>query len=243
MTTRLRALALIVLCVPYMASAEGEEIRTMPWGERHKLITPNAQTEAGGEAIGEEVVEEVYDPVQTLKNVERYLNSIKTIKSEFSQVEPDGSLASGTMYLKRPGKMRWEYKPPTPVLMIADGKNLTYYDYELDQLNHLPLDGSLASFLVRPNIKLDDNALRIVNFREGADSIRFTILQTAKLDEGSLTLEFSRNPIRLRSMIITDAVGQATSIKLSNAKYDLPIEKSLFVFDNPREFRIRNYQR
>jgi outer membrane lipoprotein-sorting protein len=174
------------------------------------------------------------NPIATLRRVEVYLNDIKTITANFTQVAPDGSLTSGKLFIKRPGKMRWQYDPPTPVLMLSSGNTLTFYDYELDQTTQVPLDDTLAGFIARPNIKFDDDALRVINFREGANSIRFTILQTDKTDQGSLTLELSDNPLKIQNIIVSDAAGQMTTISLQDARYDLALDDQMFDFENPR---------
>lgn len=183
------------------------------------------------------------DPVTTLRRVETFLNNISTLTADFIQISPDGSSAEGKMFLKRPGNMRWQYAPPTPILMIANNNVLTYYDFELDQTSQLSLDDSLAGFLARPNIKLDDEALRIINFREGNGSIRFTILQTNKQDEGSLTLEFSDSPLKIENMIVADATGQVTTIKLQKTQYEVPLSQSLFTYQDPRKPRERGHRR
>lgn len=183
------------------------------------------------------------DNLATLARVETFLNNITSLTADFIQVSPDGSTAEGKLFLQRPGNMRWQYEPPTPILMIAASNVLTYYDFELDQESQMPLDDSLAGFLARPVIKLNDEAFRIINFREGNGSIRFTILQTNKQDEGSLTLEFSDNPLKIENMIVTDAAQQMTSIKLQNTQYGIPLDKSLFTYEDARKSRVRGYRR
>jgi outer membrane lipoprotein-sorting protein len=174
------------------------------------------------------------DPVVTLRRVEEYLNNIQTITSDFNQVAPDGSLAEGKLYIKRPGKMRWQYSPPTPVLMVSNGDTLTYYDYELDQISHVALDDTLAGLLAQPNIDFEADDLRVINFREGANSIRFTLLKTGQLDEGTLTLELSDKPLKIENLVVSDAAGNITSIQLQDAQYNLALDDELFTFENPR---------
>lgn len=183
------------------------------------------------------------DQTATLKRVESYLNSITTMTAKFNQIDPEGGLTSGKMFLKRPGKMRWQYNPPTPVLMVSSGDVLTYYDYELDQLNQIPLDDSLAGFLARPKIKLTDKSLKISNVTAQANAIRLTITQVNKPDEGKLTLEFSDNPLKINNFIIADANGRSTSVQLQNTRFGDPIADELFVFDNPRKNRARRYRK
>ena len=87
-----------------------------------------------------------------IASVEKYLSGLTTIVADFTQIAPSGNLVSGKFYLERPGKMRWQYDPPTPVLMLADGNFLIFYDYELDQVSHIPLQDTLAGFLARKTI-------------------------------------------------------------------------------------------
>lgn len=175
----------------------------------------------------------------TLQRIERYLNSLTTIESEFVQVAPDGSLASGRFFLKRPGKMRWQYEPPVPVLMISNGTTLVYYDFELDQISHIPLDETLAGFLAQEQIRFTPEAVKILELKAQDGVIRLRLTQTSKPDEGELTLEFSDAPIQLRNMIVKDASGQETNVSLNNARFGLPLENKLFIFRDPRIFKER----
>jgi outer membrane lipoprotein-sorting protein len=170
----------------------------------------------------------------TISRVATYLSGLSTIVADFTQVAPDGSLASGTFYLQRPGKMRWQYNPPTPVLMIANGSQFVYYDYELEQVSYIPLDSALVGFLAQEKIVFGDKVG--ITFFEAQDRvIRIGLAQIDKPTEGRLTLELSDNPMQIRRMIVTDASNQVTSIALSGAKFDQKLDKSLFIFNDPRQ--------
>ncbi len=180
--------------------------------------------------------EKVASSKYTTQRIERYLSGITTIVSDFTQVAPDGSLANGKFYMQRPGKMRWQYNPPTPVLMVSSGTELVYYDYELEQVSHIPLDGSLISFLGRDKITFGGN-VGITQFENEANAIRIEVAQTAKPSEGRLMLEFSDKPLTLRNMVVTDATGQVTTVALQNAQFGVKIDPELFVFTDPRKKR------
>lgn len=180
------------------------------------------------------------DKEAEIKRLENYLSSLTTLVADFNQVSPDGSLATGKFYLKRPGKMRWQYNPPTPILLVSDGKTVTYYDAELDQINYVPLDSTLAAFLTQPVIKMDSKATKLVDFKDKDGIVRATIIQRAKPDEGALTLEMTKNPIQLKQMQIADAAGSVTSIQLQNATFGPPLQDSLFLFTDPRGTKKRN---
>ena len=171
------------------------------------------------------------DDKAAVERVEKYLTGLSTIVAEFVQIAPDGGMADGTFYLSRPGKMRWQYNPPTPILMVADGKFLIFYDYELDQTSYIPLQETLAGFLARETIVFGTDLL-VTDVKQGAGSLRLTVIQSAKPDDGSLTLEFADNPLQLRNMKVVDATGQETTVSLANARYGQKLDKSLFVFED-----------
>jgi outer membrane lipoprotein-sorting protein len=172
-----------------------------------------------------------------LARLETYLNSLSTIVSDFTQIAPDGGLTTGKFYLKRPGKMRWEYNPPTPILMIANGRTMVYYDSDLQQVSHLPIDSTLASLLARERIDLKAPDLKVESLTRAAGVLRITISQKEKPEEGSVTLEFSDSPLQIRNMVVTDAEKQTTSVSFSKAQFGKPLSKSLFVWVDPRQKR------
>ena len=96
---------------------------------------------------------------QDLKDVHRieaYLTGIKSLKARFQQFSQNGGLIYGNIYLRRPGRLRIEYDPPVPVLIVADGTWASFYDTELDQLNQAPLGSTPAWFLLRDPVSLTD---------------------------------------------------------------------------------------
>lgn len=175
--------------------------------------------------------------------VEAYLSGISSIVANFTQTSADGSAGAGKFYLKRPGKMRWQYAPPTPILLVSDGKVVTYYDAGLDQVTYIGVDDTLAGFLAKKEIKLDSASTRITKFEHKDGIIRITIVQTKKPADGSLTLEFTDKPIELKSMIAVDATGNATTVKLAGAQFGPVLDDKLFVFEDPRGVNHRRNKR
>ena len=178
-----------------------------------------------------------------IQRVEEYLTNLYSIVADFNQVDAGGGVAEGKFYLKKPGKMRWEYKPPTPILLVSNGKVMTYYDSELDQVNYIAFDDTLAGFLAQEKITLTSKSAQLVDFVAKEGVIRATIVQRQKPDEGSLTLEFSDKPLQLKQMVVTDARGQRTNIQLQNATYGENLPDSLFKFEDPRGLGKRSRAR
>jgi outer membrane lipoprotein-sorting protein len=71
------------------------------------------------------------DQKADVDRVQSYLNGIRTLASRFQQYSGEGNHATGQLWLERPGRMRFEYDPPVPLLLVANGKNIFYYDKEL----------------------------------------------------------------------------------------------------------------
>lgn len=170
------------------------------------------------------------DLVDAALKVQNYVNGLETLQAEFTQVGPEGTVSTGTLYLKRPGKMRWEYDAPTPIIMISNGDTLIHYDKELDQVSYLSLEDSLAQLLTQPDLDFRDEALRVVNVAEGAGRIKLTLLQTNKPEEGALSLVMQTQPLRLKQLFIADANNQVTQITLEKVQTDKALKESLFEF-------------
>ncbi len=172
-----------------------------------------------------------------LARVEAYLNGVKTIRARFMQISSTGELAEGDFYLLRPGKMRIEYRPPVPVLIVADGTWLIYYERELGQVSYIPLDSTPAGILVADKISLRDDAVTVTGFERESGTVRVTLVRTESPEEGSLTLVFSDKPLALRKWTVVDAQGVVTNVSLIDASYDVPVDPNLFRFKNPKIFK------
>lgn len=164
---------------------------------------------------------------------EAYLNDIRTLKARFLQSAPDGSVAEGVLYLSRPGKLRLEYDPPTPLLIIGNYQLLVYHDTQLKQTTQVPLSSTPAGILVSPKIDLNGAELTVTGFsdKEGLD--RVTVTQTDEPQAGSITLVFTREPYQLRQWVVKDPQGQLTTVTLSDTRPGVALDQKLFIFNDP----------
>lgn len=169
---------------------------------------------------------------EVVTQVEAYLNGMETLSAEFLQVAPDGSLSTGKFYLKKPGRMRWQYNPPTPLLMVADGEYFIIYDFELEEITHVDLDDTIMSFLARKPLKL---ASPVVVEEAVAEPgvLRVCLRKEKEKDGGTLTLIFDRQPLQLRQMVIEDAVQKTTQVTLENLQTGGTLDDELFRFTDP----------
>jgi len=168
------------------------------------------------------------------QRIEQYLNGIHTLAGRFQQYAPDGTTVGGKVYLSRPGKMRFEYDPPSPILLIADGTFVVYVDNKLKQVTYLPIGSTPAWFLLRDKVSLEDG-VTITKFVHEPGVIRVTVVQTKSPDDGSLTMVFSDKPLDLKQWTVVDQQGKTTTVALSEVRYDVPVSPQLFTFVDPRK--------
>jgi outer membrane lipoprotein-sorting protein len=169
-----------------------------------------------------------------LTYIENYLNLVRTVEASFLQVSSNGEFARGRVYISRPGRMRVEYDPPAPHLIVANDGILVYVDRELGQRSHVPLSATPAAILLAPSIRLRDGELRVIDFRASDGGAQLTVVQKDSPGEGSLTLLFSDPPLSLRQWTVTDAQGISTTVTLENPVFDKPLPGRLFQADDPR---------
>ncbi len=115
------------------------------------------------------------DQKAEVDRVQSYLNGIRTLSSRFQQSSGEGSQATGQLWLARPGRMRFEYDPPVPVLLVANGQNIFYYDKELQQVSELRVNETPAGFLLRDQITLSGD-ITLTRFEHKPGAIRLTMV-------------------------------------------------------------------
>jgi len=169
------------------------------------------------------------DDVAAVTRIERYLNDIKTMRARFVQVSSNGAYAEGAVYVDRPGHMRFDYDPPSPVLMIANGLSLLYYDRELKEATFLPLWETPLWFLIRDEVRLDEN-VEVVAIEQALGILRITLRDPDSPDAGAVTLVFSDGPLVLRKWELTDPQGIQTQVSLVNPVYGEEMDPNLFKY-------------
>lgn len=165
-----------------------------------------------------------------LAAAQTYLDRLKTLKSKFIQIGPEGGFAEGTFYLSRPDRLRVEYAPPVEQLIVADGWQLIHVDKELDQVSYIPLSQTPAAIITRENLRFDDPDLLIDGYQREANAFAVTIRMRETPDQGAMTLVFTDKPVQLRQWIITDARNLKTRVTLTDPRINLPLSKELFRF-------------
>ena len=174
---------------------------------------------------------------EDIARVESYFDAITTMTARFYQITSQGSVAEGWLYLSRPGKLRVNYNPPVPLQIIADGKNLIYYDSTLKSANTIGLDDTLAGVLLRSKLNLGSD-VKVSGFSRARGVLRLNLTDSNNPDAGTLALTFSDKPLVLRKWSVTDSQGIVTTVALHDARFGMELDNKLFVFEDPSKFYI-----
>ncbi len=208
MTNKMGRLALaLLLAFTTWAAAGAAEPRKLPLTERDKGDIERAET---------------------------YLNGITTLKARFLQISPNGTSVEGDAYLSRPGKLRMQYDPPSPLLVVADGTFLIVHDRQLGEPSYLPLDSTPAGILVRANVKLNDGDVAVSRVTRLPGVVRISMVQADDPAAGEITLVFSDAPFTLRQWQVKDTQNQVTTVSLFEAQNGLTLDPKLFQFQDPK---------
>ncbi len=170
-----------------------------------------------------------------VSRVEDLLNSIKTLAAHFTQLSDNGGTAEGVFYLQRPGRLRFEYEPPTPILIVGTGDTIVFYDSRLGQVTYVPIESTPLSFLVDENISFSGDT-EVVRVDREPGALAVTLADANGRRDGTITLIFSESPLRLRMWRVTDAQGRVTTIALSRTRTNVTLDDELFRFVDPDPF-------
>jgi outer membrane lipoprotein-sorting protein len=150
-----------------------------------------------------------------LDRIQAYLNGIKTISGKFEQTNPDGSVSTGTIWLQRPGRMRFEYDAPTKLLIVSDGNFIEVNDQSLNDIQFVPVRDTPAWLILRDGIQLTGD-VTVTHFERGPKSFRVTVAQSNDQSDSTLTMVFSDDPLALRRWSVIDPQGRGTTVALTD---------------------------
>ena len=168
--------------------------------------------------------------------VESYLNSIKTLSARFLQVDSDGNVTNGRFYLRRPGRLRFEYDDPSPLLIVADGIWLILHDRELGQVSRYPLFETPLGALVDEPVNLREK-VEVVRVEQGLGVLRIMVVDRANPDEGWIDITFTEPPLLLRQWKVRDAQGGTIELSLTDIRVNQKLDPNLFFFEDPPAFK------
>ncbi|WP_010542669.1 LolA family protein [Sphingomonas elodea] len=176
-------------------------------------------------------------PAPELAQVQAHLKAVTTMVADFSQEDRNGRVLTGTMTLKRPGKIRFQYEKGVPQLIVADGSSLYFIDYQVRQVQRWPVGNSPLRVLLDPNRDISGYA----TIKPTADTriVSVEVHDPKRPEFGRITLVFQKDAaapggLKLQGWVALDAQSNRTTIRLSNQRFNGAVADSAFRWTDPR---------
>jgi outer membrane lipoprotein-sorting protein len=169
----------------------------------------------------------------SLNTLSNYLNQLTSAEASFTQINADGTISTGTLYLRRPGKVRFEYNPPEQALVMANNGAVVVFDKKLGgEPETYPLDRTPLGLILARNVDLS-RANMVVDHGYDGTATTVTAQDPEHPEYGSIQLKFTGNPVELRQWIITDDGGGQTTVvlgalerkQLANRLFNIEMER------------------
>ncbi|MBV9045610.1 MAG: outer-membrane lipoprotein carrier protein LolA [Alphaproteobacteria bacterium] len=174
----------------------------------------------------------------TLDRVSEYLNGITTMKGSFIQIAPSGAMTEGTFYLSKPGRIRFEYKPPVPTLIVSDGKTIAVANTRLNTVDRYPLSETPLGLILSNTIDLRRNSA-VLSVAHQQGSIVIGARTSKNRNKANITLVFSDPGLELRQWTVIDDQGGATTVALRGTEPGATLAPDLFTLPTPNPFARR----
>lgn len=163
-----------------------------------------------------------------LSQISNYLNGLKTVQTTFTQVNDDGSLSTGKLWLQRPGKMRFEYDPPSSAVVLANAGTVMIFDPKSNQPpEQYPLKRTPLSLVLARNVNLSQANMVVGHSFDGTATV-VTAQDPKSPEAGRIELMFTGDPIELRKWVIHDNAGGQTTVLLGALSEDVTVDRDLF---------------
>lgn len=164
----------------------------------------------------------------SLSALSQYLNNLRTATGAFTQINGDGTISTGTIYINRPGRIRFEYAPPDNTLVIAGGSSVAIFDPKSNTgPETYPLARTPLSIILADTVNLGQ-ARMVVGHTYDGTATTVTAQDPDNPDYGNIQLVFTGNPIQLRQWLINDDAGNSTTVVLGDMRTGTAMAASLF---------------
>ena len=160
--------------------------------------------------------------------INNYLVAMRSATGRFRQTNPNGSVQTGTFYLLKPGRIRFEYDAPKGAMVIADGEWVGVFDPKSNRNpTRYPLSKTPLSLLLRERLSLREPGM-VLGATRDAQGTHITVVDPRAPQEGRMVMRFADAPVRLRGWTITTKAGQRTTVALTELRTGVGIDRSLF---------------
>ncbi len=152
----------------------------------------------------------------SLGQISAYLNQLQTAQGGFTQINADGTISTGQIYIKRPGRIRFEYNAPSDSMVLASGGQLAIFDARSNTgPERYPLSQTPLGIILQENVDLTREAM-VTNVVSDGTTTTVTAQDPDNPNYGSIELVFTANPVELRQWIVTDEFGSETTVILND---------------------------
>ena len=162
-----------------------------------------------------------------------YLQDLTEAKGRFVQSDSRGATTQGELFLKRPGKARFAYDPPSGLLVVSDGGAVMVSDSRLKTFDSYPLGATPLSLFLAKTVRLDRGE-QVTRVARAAAGFTITARDGKKQTAGQIALTFTENPMTLVGWAVTDAQGRTTQVRITGLERASGLPASLFVLKDPR---------
>jgi outer membrane lipoprotein-sorting protein len=162
-----------------------------------------------------------------LDRVSAYLNAVHTLKGSFLQIGPDGQIDEGVFDIEKPGKMRFEYHAPNPVLIVSDGSTVAVQNRRMNTIDHYPIWSTPLDLILSDDLNLKRNSSIAAVSHEPGEIIVSARSHSSRVN-GNITLVFTEPMLELRQWTIIDDQGLSTTVTLRDVQQDVKLDPALF---------------
>lgn len=163
----------------------------------------------------------------SLNELSRYLNTLKQAKGSFTQINSDGTISTGTIFLKRPGRVRFEYNPPEQALVLAGGGAVAIIDKKVKTSEQYPLKRTPLSIILARNVNLA-RADMVTGHSSDGTSTTVRAQDPEHPEYGNIELVFTGSPTELRQWRINDDAGNSTTVILGELDKSASLGELMF---------------
>jgi len=164
-----------------------------------------------------------------LARLDAALNSITTFEGRFRQLNPDGTVDNGKIFVSRPGRMRFEFEGNNPLLVVSDGVTLVQHDKLLETTDRVPLSATPLNFFLKENVALARDTEVISLLKTPTDIIVTSRDGSGEMD-GALTMVFDAQTLAFKAWVVEDVMGGQTAVQLTDLSYNGNIDPRLYIF-------------
>jgi outer membrane lipoprotein-sorting protein len=179
------------------------------------------------------------DQTAAVNEIGKYINSFRTLQGEFTQVSPKGTVSKGVFYLSKPGKMRFEYSPPNPFIIVSDGTWVTIKNRAKDKADQYPLSQTPLRLVLDDDVDINKEA-DILDVQSDGGVVTVTLEDKKKMVPGHLILTYDEKQNALQQWIVVDGKGQRTTVSLENVVAGVVADPKLFIIKVTRREGKKN---